>query len=113
MTRLALPIVIAAALCAAAPLARADVLLIERSRAAQEMDLPRRGESMESVERRFGAPSQRRAPVGGSSKAQPPITRWDYPNFSVYFEYSHVVDAVLRQSNALEEGVKPVASRSQ
>lgn len=112
MTRFALPVVVVAALCGATPV-HADVLLIERSRSAQEMDLPRRGESMQAVERRFGSPSQKRAPVGGSSKAQPPITRWDYPTFSVYFEYSHVVNAVLRQSNALEDGVKPVASRSQ
>ena len=26
---------------------------------------------------------------------QPPITRWDYREFSVYFEYDHVVKSVI------------------
>lgn len=26
---------------------------------------------------------------------QPPITRWDYRSFSVYFEYDHVINSVL------------------
>lgn len=53
------------------------------------VDLPSRGISMATVEQRFGAPKARHAAVG-----QPPITRWDYDGFSVYFEYSHVVHAV-------------------
>lgn len=52
-------------------------------------DLPQRGTSMARVEERFGAPKARHAAVG-----QPPITRWDYEGFSVYFEYQHVVHAV-------------------
>jgi hypothetical protein len=44
---------------------------------------------MADVEVRYGAPSQRYEAVG-----QPPITRWVYPSFVVYFEYSHVVHAV-------------------
>jgi hypothetical protein len=44
---------------------------------------------MASVEARFGVPASRGAAVG-----QPPITRWTYPNFTVYFEYDHVVHAV-------------------
>jgi len=111
MARFALPVVAAMIAVLACTSARADVLLIERSRTAQEMDLPRRGESMTSVERRFGTPSQKHAPVGGGSKVQPPITRWDYANFSVYFEHSHVVNAVLRQSNVQEAGVKPVTAQ--
>ena len=50
---------------------------------------PTRGISMAQVERRYGAPSERAAAVG-----QPPITRWVYPTFTVYFEYDHVVHAV-------------------
>jgi len=37
----------------------------------------------------FGAPKTRHDAVG-----KPPITRWDYDGFSVYFEYQHVVHAV-------------------
>lgn len=55
----------------------------------QQMDLPQRGQSQASVLRRHGEPVQRHASVG-----QPPITRWDYPDFSVYFEYSHVINSV-------------------
>lgn len=51
---------------------------------------PTRGTSMAQVERRFGAPAERYAAVG-----QPPITRWVYPGFVVYFEYDHVVHAVV------------------
>ena len=52
-------------------------------------ELPRRGASMSAVETRFGAPKSRHAAVG-----QPPITRWDYDGFSVYFENSLVLHAV-------------------
>lgn len=55
-------------------------------------DLPARGTSMAKVEERFGAPKTRHAAVG-----QPPITRWDYDGFSVYFEYQHVVHAVAHE----------------
>ena len=50
---------------------------------------PGRGQSMAQVERQFGAPTERFAPVG-----QPPITRWVYADKIVYFEYDHVVHAV-------------------
>lgn len=57
--------------------------------AASQGALPTRGMSMAQVEARFGAPGERFAAVG-----QPPITRWVYPTFVVYFEYQHVVHAV-------------------
>jgi hypothetical protein len=53
------------------------------------VELPARGSSMKTVETRFGAPSARHTAVG-----KPPITRWDYQGFSVYFEHDHVVHAV-------------------
>lgn len=87
---------------------REDVLLIERVEAAQGFNLPARGQLMTQVEAQFGAPVRKHAAVGGASRVQPPITRWDYPNFSVYFENSHVVNAVVRKLNSLETGPKPV-----
>jgi|AntDeeMetagen681_2_1112603.scaffolds.fasta_scaffold00005_41 hypothetical protein len=51
---------------------------------------PRRGEAMESVERRFGAPESVRGPVG-----EPPITRWQYPQFDVVFESDRVIHTVI------------------
>jgi hypothetical protein len=55
--------------------------------------LPMRGASMTEVENRFGAPERRVSAVG-----QPPISRWVYADFVVYFEYSHVVHAVRKNS---------------
>ncbi|HSX71818.1 MAG TPA: phosphodiesterase [Pseudomonas sp.] len=52
--------------------------------------LPTLGESKRSVLERFGLADEEHPPVG-----QPPITRWDYRTFSVYFEYDHVVNSVL------------------
>lgn len=53
--------------------------------------LPTAGMSMAKVEAQFGAPLERSNPVG-----KPPIRRWDYTDFSVYFEYNHVVHSVQR-----------------
>ena len=51
---------------------------------------PGRGMTMDQVEKQFGAPTERFAPVG-----QPPITRWVYADKVVYFEYDHVVHSVV------------------
>ena len=53
---------------------------------------PARGMSMDGVERDFGPPTARRAAVG-----EPPITRWEYPTFTVYFEYQFVIHAVANR----------------
>lgn len=53
------------------------------------LHLPRQGESQQAVEARFGQPETRHPAVG-----QPPIGRWDYPGFSVYFESGKVIDSV-------------------
>lgn len=89
-----------AVLLLAASGAQADTLLldgIEVDRQTVEMR-PRPGMSMTAVESTYGAPSQRHSARGGSVAEQPPITRWDYPSFSVYFEHDRVVHAVARKS---------------
>jgi len=101
-------LILACLACLAAPPAHADTLLIQRATVAQKQDLPRRGASMAQVEARYGAPQQKFAPVGGGSPHTPPITRWQYETFSVYFENSHVVDAVLAKASPLEIGPAPV-----
>ena len=58
-------------------------------------DKPASGMSMERVEAQYGTPSRRVPAVGGGTTAQPPITRWEYPGFVVYFENSHVVHTVV------------------
>jgi outer membrane protein assembly factor BamE (lipoprotein component of BamABCDE complex) len=55
-----------------------------------QVDRPKRGTTMDQVEKHFGAPVNRHPTVG-----VPPITRWDYNGFSVVFEKDRVVDAVV------------------
>lgn len=54
------------------------------------IQLPGRGMPMTTVEEKFGSPHTKYDEVG-----DPPITRWDYPEFSVYFEYQFVIHAVV------------------
>lgn len=71
----------------------ADTLQTQVRREAH-MDMPRRGLTMAQVEKRFGAP-ERRLPVrGGGSRWQPPIHRWVYPGYIVYFEHKIVIHSV-------------------
>lgn len=50
---------------------------------------PSRGDAKIDVLDRFGLADEEHPPVG-----QPPITRWDYRAFSVYFEGNRVIDSV-------------------
>jgi hypothetical protein len=64
-----------------------------------EVSRPTRGSTMSAVAQKFGEPSQKHAAVGGCSSGAspcrtPPITRWDYPGFTVIFENEHVVESV-------------------
>jgi hypothetical protein len=83
--------VIICSLIVSAPAAFADVLLLDGIEIARQSanGRPTRGSSMERVEASFGAPTMRHSAIGA-----PPITRWDYPGFVVYFEYQHVIHAV-------------------
>jgi hypothetical protein len=101
---------LALVLAVLAPVAGAETLLVERVQAENAVTLPTRGATMSQVQSKFGAPAQKLAPVAGpnSRKHNPPITRWIYPNFEVYFEYDHVIDAVLIKSSPQEIGPAPV-----
>ena len=72
----------------------AETLAVDGQVALKESSVvkPQRGMTMETVEARFGQPSAKRAAVG-----EPPITRWDYPGFSVFFEHQIVLHAVAVQ----------------
>jgi hypothetical protein len=85
----------AAALALSGP-ALADELKVPAS--AGGADKPTSGMSMDSVEAKYGAPTRRVPAVGGASAAQPPITRWEYPGFVVYFENNRVVHTVVTPS---------------
>jgi len=72
--------------------ARADTLLIEGLQGASAEAQPTRGMTMDRVSARWGQPERSQGPVG-----EPPITRWEYPEFVVFFEHRHVVHAVVRR----------------
>jgi hypothetical protein len=80
-----------------APLAAADVLLIEEVRQADRMDVPVNGQTMGEVETKFGAPPNKRGPIG-----DPPITQWEYDRWSVYFEFDRVLHTVLHPGQAVQ-----------
>jgi len=78
--------------------ASADVLLIEKVRERMLRDLPVNGLTMTEVEARYGEPAERVGPVG-----EPPITRWIFDDYSVYFEHRVVIESVLHAEAVLRE----------
>jgi hypothetical protein len=70
--------------------AHADTLTMPRSGYEQPgMDMPSRGMTMDQVQRAYGQPRSIKPAVG-----DPPITRWVYEHYTVYFEHSHVIHSV-------------------
>jgi hypothetical protein len=47
---------------------------------------------MATVFARYGEPQETKAAVG-----DPPISRWVYPAYTVYFEYETVLDVVIHR----------------
>lgn len=76
---------------------RAETVVIDGqvSVVGSNVATPARGSTMKSVEAKFGAPQTRHPTVG-----TPPITRWDYANFSVFFENDRVIDTVVMAAPA-------------
>ncbi len=97
MTRTVLTLAMTIVAMGMAADARADVLLIEEVRQAENMAVPENGLSMAEVEARFGAPESRDGPVG-----DPPITQWVYGRWSVYFEYDKVLFTVLHKGEVID-----------
>ncbi|NVJ51508.1 MAG: phosphodiesterase [Gammaproteobacteria bacterium] len=60
---------------------------------SQTVATPRHGQDMESVRAQFGEPQQKVPAVG-----EPPITRWIYGQFTVYFEHDKVIHSVQHHS---------------
>ena len=103
MTRMVLAPVLAAAFVALSCLvpctaALADVLLIEEVRQAERMELPVNGMNKAAVRARFGEPANTHAAVG-----DPPISRWDYDGWSVYFEYDLTLFTVLHKGQVIDK----------
>jgi hypothetical protein len=75
--------------------AGAQNLDMQGSQPVAEGSRPMRGMTADNVEARFGAPEAKIAPVG-----DPPISRWEYKNFVVFFEYDRVIHAVAKRAKS-------------
>ena len=71
--------------------AQADTLQMEKMAGSSDAR-PTRGMTQASVESKFGSPVAIKAAVG-----EPPITRWEYANFVVFFEHDRVIHAVVKR----------------
>ncbi|MDP9066064.1 MAG: hypothetical protein M3O06_09395 [Pseudomonadota bacterium] len=58
-----------------------------------DLPTPRRGMTMNQVAVKFGDPASKLPAVGN-----PPISRWEYRGFVVYFEHQHVIHSVIANS---------------
>ncbi len=76
--------------------AHAEEVKIPVGAQGQSVDIkvPSKGMTQKRVKELFGEPLQIAAPVG-----DPPITRWDYDKFTVFFEYKHTIHAVIKPQN--------------
>ena len=73
----------------------AETIAVDSGIAVKESDVatPARGMTMDQVATKFGAPATKVPAVG-----KPPISRWEYPGFVVYFEADHVIHSVIANS---------------
>jgi len=81
-----------ALLLAAMGTASAETLKMDGASAMANDGRPSRGMTQKSVESKYGSPAAVKAPVG-----DPPITRWEYTDFVVYFEYDKVIHSVRKR----------------
>jgi hypothetical protein len=79
--------IVLAALLGFTPVAMADAHSISKQAAGD--DRPHRGMNMDQVKAKFGAANEEKDAVG-----DPPISRWVYNDFTVYYEHQHVIHAV-------------------
>jgi outer membrane protein assembly factor BamE (lipoprotein component of BamABCDE complex) len=81
----------------ASGLAGAATVAVDNGIAVKESDVttPTRGMTMTQVAAKFGAPVTKVPAVG-----KPPISRWEYPGFVVYFEADHVIHSVVPSAAA-------------
>jgi hypothetical protein len=98
--------------CAVAGSALADTVVVNDQVQVREsqVERPKRGLTMSEVEKHFGAPVTRHPTVGGGSPRTPPITRWDYSGFSVFFEGDRVIHSVVTEAPAPAAAPAPAPS---
>ena len=71
----------------------ADVLLVDSIQSAPAINTPRNGNSMSQVRAQFGNPITEVPAVG-----DPPISRWEYDGFSVFFENDLALHSVVHHT---------------
>jgi hypothetical protein len=88
-----------------AGIATADMVAVDHGIAVKESDVntPSRGMTMSQVASKFGEPATKVPAIG-----KPPISRWEYPGFVVYFEHDHVIHSVV-SGGASEPPAAPAA----
>ncbi len=69
-----------------------DMSASDQSSTFDQPGKPTRGMTQASVEAKFGSPQNARPAVG-----EPPISRWEYADFVVFFEYDKVIHAVTKR----------------
>ena len=88
-------ITLATILFGLAGLAGAETLQMEGTDSTSRFEhqgKPSRGMTQQRVEAEYGQPQARHEAVG-----EPPISRWEYAGFVVFFEYDRVIHAVTRR----------------
>lgn len=77
---------------------QAEILSIApNAKVLTKPNLPKMGQTMKMVSSKFGTAQKVTVSKGKVTKRNPRITRWDYPNFSVFFENSHVIHSVVKR----------------
>lgn len=69
-----------------------DAIAQEPRNAADGLLRPRSGMNKTQVRAKFGEPGETLAAVG-----EPPISRWVYPSYTVYFEHDLVLNSVVHR----------------
>lgn len=61
---------------------------------ASDINRPKRGQSEAKVLKQFGEPIKRHP-----ARGKPPISKWDFPQFTVVFESGYVIHTVIKAND--------------
>ena len=92
LTGLALAFTLAACIPAHADTLLLDAITAAPPNSSSGVARPRHGSTMSEVSTQYGEPTSKKDAVG-----EPPITRWVYPGYTVYFEHDRVIDVVVHR----------------
>jgi len=79
-------------MCAAASAETLQMGSGENAAIFEQAGKPTRGMTQARVEQQYGSPTAKQSAVG-----DPPITRWDYAGFVVFFEHDRVIHSVTKR----------------